>query len=54
LTRIRGVLRIAPVLLPVCVTMITGSPVSRSVVPCVPPLPSYLNPAYSPFVNRGN
>src|SRR5882724_6663595 len=36
-----GVLRIPPVLLPVLVTMTTGSPVSRSVVPLVPPLPSY-------------
>ena len=38
LTRMSGVFRIAPVLLPVLVTMITGNPVSRSVVPLVPPL----------------
>ena len=38
--RSAGVVRIAPVLVPVCVTMITGSPVSRSVVPSFPPLRS--------------
>src|SRR5262249_28542781 len=31
----------APVLLPQCVTSTTGSPVSRRVVPLVPPLLSY-------------
>src|SRR5215467_3163790 len=36
-----GVLRIPPVLFPVLVTMITGNPVSRSVLPFVPPLLSY-------------
>ena len=35
------VLRTAPVLFPRLVTMITGKPVSRSVVPSVPPLLSY-------------
>src|ERR1700738_3171809 len=39
--RIKGVFRIAPVLLPQCVTRTTGNPVSRSVVPLVPPLLSY-------------
>src|SRR5262249_61556130 len=39
--RIKGVLRIAPVLLPQWVTRTTGKPVSRSVVPLVPPLLSY-------------
>jgi D-alanyl-D-alanine carboxypeptidase len=36
----RARIAIAPVLLPVCVTMITGSPVSRRVVPSLPPLRS--------------
>src|SRR5262249_4881883 len=40
-TRITGVLRILPLLTPRLVTITTGRPVSRSVVPRVPPEPSY-------------
>src|SRR6266446_1607995 len=40
-TRITGVLRTLPLLAPRLVTITTGRPVSRSVVPCVPPELSY-------------
>src|SRR6202042_3700541 len=40
-TRITGVLRTLPLRAPRLVMITTGRPVSRSVVPCVPPEPSY-------------
>src|SRR5690348_3138675 len=40
-TRITGVLCTLPLLAPRLVTITTGRPVSRSVVPCVPPELSY-------------
>ena len=40
-TRITGVLRTLPLLAPRLVTITTGRPVSRSVVPWVPPELSY-------------
>ncbi len=39
-TRMSGVLRILPLLLPRVVTMMIGMPVSKSVLPSAPPDPS--------------